>query len=70
MLIILQVISYLFPALLAFAILYFFAGKAISEEPDYAKMPKGEKMIFVALTAMFWILVTWAVIHSLVAVVL
>ncbi len=66
---ILQVIVYLFPALMAFAILYFFAGKSISSEPDYAKMKKGNDMILTALAAMFVILSIWAIVHSIVATI-
>ena len=69
--IIIQVVSYLFPALLAFTILYFFVGIAYMKYvPDYAKMDKGKKMAFNALATMFCILAVWAVVHMLVAAVL
>ncbi len=60
-----QVIQYLFPTLLAFAILYFFLGIAyVKYIKDYAKIQEGKEKVFNALAAMFWILVVWAVVHS------
>ena len=66
--VILKVVSYLFPTLLAFTILYFFAGIAYMKYvPDYAKMDKGKKIAFNALATIFCILIVWAVVHMLFA---
>lgn len=63
-----QVITYLFPALAAFAILYFFLGIAyVKYVKDYAKIAQGKARAFSALAALFWILVIWAVVHMVVA---
>jgi len=63
-----QVIIYLFPALIAFAILYFFVGIVhIKYIKDYDKIKKGKNIAFTALAALFWILVVWALVHSVVA---
>ncbi len=64
-----QVISYLFPALIALAVIYFGVGIAYMKYvKDYAKIAKGKDRALTALAALFWILATWAVVHSVVAV--
>ena len=68
MAIIQQVIQYLFPVLLALALLYFAVGIAyIKYIKKYEKIAKGKDMAFTALAAMFWILTVWAVVYSIVA---
>ncbi len=65
-----QIIIYLFPTLLALAILYFAFGiVTIKYIKDYKKIKDGKEHIFNALTAIFWILVIWAVVHSVVALI-
>ena len=64
-----QVIQYLFPALMAFAILYFFIGIAYMKYiKDYAKIKEGKAKTFTALAAMFWILIIWGVVYLVLGV--
>ena len=64
-----QVITYLFPILIALALLYFASGIAtIKYVKDYAKIAQGKDNLFTALAVIFWILVIWAVVHSVIAV--
>ena len=70
MILIQQVIYYLFPTLLAFAILSFFYGIALMKWwKDYEKINEGKSVALIGLASMFLILLIWGVIHSVLALI-
>ncbi len=63
------IISYTFATLVALSILYFFYGiSKIKHSYDYAKIDEGADNAFTSLTLIFWVLIAWIVIHSLIVV--
>ncbi len=64
---ILQIIDYVFAAMSAFAILYFFYGIAnVKYTHDYQKIDKGKDSAFSALAIILIVIVVWIVVHSIV----
>ncbi len=63
-----QVEVYLFPILLAFAILYFGVGWAYMKYV-VEKAEHGEEMMITALASMFWIITLWLVVHLVISYV-
>ena len=64
MILVQQIVLYLFATLVALAIIAFFGFMAYTKHiNDYERIDYGKNMTINTLTALFWIMLLWGVIH-------